>query len=74
MLNKDYWLCPFCDKGTIEVLIRPSSYRHQRTYGAGKGSIFKRVSQDVTILTEQCSNCSKNSEEIEKEFRRKNII
>jgi len=74
MLNKDYWTCPFCDKGIIEVLVRPSSYKHQRTYGAGKGSIFEKVSSQVVLLTEECSSCHKKSEQIEKKWREENII
>jgi len=55
-------------------MIRPPSYRHQRTYGAGKGSIFKKINEQVVITTQKCSNCEKTVDEIEREWRKKGIL
>jgi len=76
MLEKDYWYCPFCEKGTIEVLIRPSSYRFHRviTGKGGRGTIKRSVKEEIVILSERCNVCGKTREEIEKLLRKKHVI
>lgn len=76
MLQQDYWPCPFCNKGTIEVLIRPSvlSAKRSRSAAAGSKISWKRTKEEIVILTEKCSNCGKSREEIEKKWREEGII
>ena len=70
MLQQDYWPCPFCGKGIIEVLIRPSVLSAKRTAcRAGKSTSLRRTKEEVVVLTEKCSNCGKSKEEIEKKWR-----
>lgn len=73
-LSHDYWPCPFCDKGIIEVLIRPKFYIHTRTYCGSKGSIFKRMKEMVIVTTEKCPNCGELAKKIEKEWREEGLI
>jgi hypothetical protein len=73
-LNHHYLECPFCKKGTIELIERPSSYRHKRTYGAGKGSIYMKVSEQFIVATQECPNCHKTNEEITKRWKKDGTI
>jgi uncharacterized Zn finger protein len=73
-LNHHYLECPFCKKGTIELIERPSSYKHQRTYGAGSKSIMERVSAQFLVTTQKCPECGKSNEEITKKWKEEGVI
>jgi hypothetical protein len=73
-LNRHYLECPFCKKGTIELIERPSSYHHRRTYGAGKGSIFEKAKEQFMVVTDKCSECGKTNEEITKKWKEDGVI
>jgi len=48
MLQRDYWPCPFCDKGAIEVLIRPSVLSTKRTAcRAGRNTSIHRTKEET---------------------------
>ena len=69
-IQKEYWPCPFCDKGIIEVLVRPSVYTIKKSWSAAAGSKSKRVKsrEEVIIITEKCPVCGKSAKEIKKEW------
>ena len=75
-LQRDYWPCPFCDKGIIEVLIRPSTWSAKRSKGgkAGIKTTWSRTKEEVVVLTQKCPVCGKSREEIEKKWREEGII
>ena len=68
-LKTEYWSCPFCDKGKIEVMVRPASYSIRRSYGAGKGSIPQLTKEESTIVSEKCPNCGKIKKEIIRAYK-----
>jgi hypothetical protein len=75
MLQKDCWPCPFCEKGIIEVLIRPLTFSLKRVKsGKGKSTIPRRIKEEIIILTTQCPNCGKSKEEIRRMWREQQII
>ena len=75
MLQRDYWSCPFCDKGIIEILIRPSVLSAKRAAcRAGRSTSWHRTKEEIVILTKSCPNCGKSKEEIEKKWREEGII
>jgi len=70
VLQCDYWPCPFCDKGIIEVLIRPPVLSAKRTAcRAGRSTSWHRMREEVVILSDKCPQCGKSKEEIEKKWR-----
>jgi hypothetical protein len=75
-LQRAYWPCPFCDKGVIEVLIRPSIWSAKRSKGgkAGVKTTWSRSKEEVVVLTSECQACGKSKEEIEKKWREDGII
>lgn len=76
MLQRDFWPCPFCDEGVIEVLVRPMTYSAKRSRSAAAGSkiTWTRIKEEVVILTEKCPKCSKPREDIKKKWRKEGII
>ena len=75
-LQRAYWSCPFCDKGVIEVLVRPSTWSAKRSKGS-KADVkitWSRTKEEVVVLTEECPICGKSREEIEKKWREDGII
>lgn len=75
MLQRDYWLCPFCDKGTIKILIRPSTFSLKRVKsGKGRATIPRKSKEEIVILTKNCPSCGKSKEEIEKKWKGKGNI
>jgi len=73
-LNRHYLECPFCKKGIIEIIERPSSHKHKRTYGAGKGSIYMKIKEQFIVATQKCPECGKSNEEITKKWKEDGII
>jgi hypothetical protein len=74
-LQREVWECPFCEAETIEVVVRPATYVAKRSaVRGGRKTSYHKVRQDVVILSENCSNCGKKKEEIEKKFREMKII
>jgi hypothetical protein len=65
--------CPFCEQETILVVYRPSfkAAKSSRSAAAGGKTTWKRVEEEITILSEKCSNCGKTSKEIERKWRGK---
>jgi hypothetical protein len=76
MLERDYWPCPFCENGIIEVLIRPASYKIHKviTGKGGRGNIRRNVKEEVVILSEKCNICGKTREEIESCLKKEGVI
>jgi hypothetical protein len=75
MLQRDYWPCPFCDKGIIEILTRPPTFSLKRVKsGKGRATIPRKSKEEIVILTSKCSNCGRSKEEIEKKWREEGII
>ena len=76
MLQRDYWPCPFCDKGIIEVLVKPPTYyaKRSRSAAAGSKTTWYRSKQEVIVVSEKCPKCGKSKEEIEKKWREEGIL
>jgi len=76
MFLQQEWLeCPFCKKGVIKFLYKPSVYSARRTScRAGRSTTMNKSSEGVVITTEKCPNCGKTAEEIEKKWRKEDII
>jgi len=74
-VQKEYWECPFCHEGQIEVLIRPTVYSMKRSAVRGGRKVsFHRVREEIVVLSESCPVCGKSREEIEKKWREEGII
>ena len=74
-LQKEYWTCPFCGEGQIEVLIRPTTYSVKRSaVRGGRKTSFHKVKEEVVILTEKCPVCGKSAEAIRKKWREEGIL
>ena len=74
-LQHQYLECPFCKKGIIKFLYKPSAYSAKRTScRAGKSTSMRKSSDEVIITTEKCTECGKTAEEIEKKWREECII
>jgi rubredoxin len=71
-LEEDYWDCPFCQKGKIKVLIRPSflQIRRSRSAAAGTKTKWYKSREEFIVLSAECPNCHKKREEIEKEWEK----
>jgi len=74
-IQKETWECPFCGAESIEVMIRPSTYVAKRSAVRGGRKIsYHKVREEIVILTENCPNCGKKREEIEKKWKEEQII
>jgi len=74
-LERDYWPCPFCGKGTIEVMIKPSVMSAHRTAcRAGRGTSLRRTKSESFIVSDACTVCGKTDEEIEKKWGEEGLI
>jgi len=74
-IQKEYWTCPFCGEGQIEVLIRPAVYSMKRSaVRGGRKVTFHRVREEIVILSEKCPVCGKSAKEIEKKWKEEGII
>jgi len=50
-LERDYWPCPFCDKGMLEVLIRPRTVRIKKAYGGYRsGKSMGRAVREESVI------------------------
>jgi len=63
--------CPFCDEETLEVIYRPSykTARKSQSAAAGSKTTWRRVDEEITLLSEKCSNCGRSAREIEKKWK-----
>lgn len=74
-LQYEYLECPFCKKGTIQFLYKPSVYSAKRTScRAGKSTKMSKSSEQVIISTQKCPECGKTAEEIEKKWKEEGVI
>ena len=69
-LDRDWWPCPFCDKGNIEVMIKSSVFSAKRTScRAGRGTTMRKTKSQSFVVSDKCPVCGKTDEEIEKKWR-----
>ena len=74
-IERHYLECPFCKKGIIEFLYKPSVYSAKRTScRAGKSTTLRKTSEEIVIITQKCPVCGKTAEEIEKKWREEGVI
>ena len=75
-IQRDYWPCPFCDKGIIEVIVRPPMLQARRSRSAAAGTKTKwyKSREEVVIVSKECPVCHKTREEIEKKWKEEGII
>ena len=74
-LQREYWTCPFCNEGQIEVLIRPPAYSVKRSaVRGGRKTTFRKVREEIVILTEKCPVCGKSREAIRKKWKEEGIL
>jgi len=73
MLQRDYWLCPFCDEGTIEILIRLSIYSLKRVKNGRYGYHSQKLKKEIIILTQNCPNCANQKKRLKRNGERKEI-
>lgn len=67
--------CPFCGKGEIQCLYFPSVTTEKRRVSATFGAKKERSkSSESWIIQSGCKSCGKTEEEVEKEFKKRNII
>jgi len=75
MLERQYWPCPFCEEGQIEVVIRPRTVCAKRTaLRGGKKISFHKVREEIVILSEKCNVCGKTAEQIEKKWKKEGVL
>lgn len=75
MLQRDYWQCPFCEKGMIEILLRPATFSFKKVKsGKGKATISRKIKEEIMILTAQCSVCGKTADEIRRKWKEQGVI
>jgi len=59
--------CPFCEKETLEVLTWPSHTEIKSSRSAvAKSKTIRKVSEGFELMSDRCSNCGKNANEIRK--------
>lgn len=70
-LQRDYWPCPFCDKGIIELLVRPTTYVSSKQSGGkgGRATVKRKVESQTVVISQTCSVCGKTNEEITKKLK-----
>ena len=74
-LQHEYLECPFCKRGVIEFLYKPSTLSASRTScRAGKSTSWRRSSDEVIITTEKCPECGKTAKEIAKKWKDEGVI
>jgi endogenous inhibitor of DNA gyrase (YacG/DUF329 family) len=62
--------CPFCKKGTIQVLHSPEVYSTQTIrVGSNRKTIPNLTQAKDQVLSEKCPNCGKNRKEIERALK-----
>ncbi len=63
--------CPFCNKGKIKVLYKPSMIRFTASSSASVGTKRKafRTQEKYEVLVNKCPNCGKTKKEIEKRLK-----
>lgn len=65
-----YAKCPFCDKGTIEIIVFPAGKTVRYARWSGKpGHGFKSWSQESIVTTKECPVCGKNNKEMAKKLK-----
>ena len=75
MFYKDYWPCPFCENGMIEVVVRPATFSAKRTaVRGGRKTNLVKVKEEVAIVVEECPACHKKAKQIERMWRKQGII
>ncbi len=66
-----YAKCPFCDKGTIEIIVFPAGKTVRYARGSGKpGHGFKSWSQESIVTTKECPVCGKSNKDIAKKLKK----
>lgn len=66
---------PFCDKGKIQAWYIPGTTTIKKIVTATLGSrIQKRKTNYIWIIKSGCNVCEKSQEQVEKEFKKQNII
>jgi len=64
---KVLYLCPFCEKETLEVLTWPAHTEIKSSRSAvAKSKTIRKVSEGFELMSDRCSNCGKNANEIKK--------
>jgi hypothetical protein len=59
--------CPFCEKETLEVLTWPAHTEIKSSRSAvAKSKTIRKVSEGFELMSDRCSNCGKNANEIKK--------
>lgn len=75
MLDYEYWPCPFCGKGTIELMVKKGAFSAKRTAcRAGRGVTMRRSKSESVVVSDACPNCGKKDEEMEKKWREEGLI
>lgn len=62
--------CPFCNEETLEVIYGPSYKvaKQSRSSAAGSKTAWRRVDEEIILLSERCSNCGRSAKEIERKW------
>jgi len=59
--------CPFCEKETLEVLTWPGHTEIKSSRSAvAKSRTLKKMPEGFELISDRCSNCGKNANEIRK--------
>jgi hypothetical protein len=64
-------MCPFCEQEVLDVLWWPSHKGAHTSQSAAAGSktTFKRKPEGHELLSEECPNCGKTKQEIERAWK-----
>jgi len=68
------WDCPFCGKNVLVCDYIPRTLRPYKTSWGGSKPGYKRSMEQLIIRFQECPNCKKSAEEIEKKWKEMGIL
>lgn len=71
----EMWDCPFCGKKSVlKIMNLPKTFRQYKTTWGGSRPGIKVTQPQFIIQFNECPNCKKTVEEIEKKWKEEGLI
>lgn len=68
------WDCPFCGKSVLTCGFIPRTLRPYKTSWGGSKPGYKRTMEQLVIQFQECPNCKKSSDEIQKKWKEMGVL